>query len=155
MRKLVHISDYAPPLPHEPTLEIITKLGQPGNSLSYRLPPGHATTLTNLCPISLAFKELTEPILYSTVIITDGNLDSFARAIGVAGVVLGSESSSVKAPLVKSMAFLGFQRRAYEAEDSIDQIIKILPRKEDVDETRSLRGYPRDTGIDRIRHYIP
>ncbi|KAG9033909.1 hypothetical protein FRB95_014112 [Tulasnella sp. JGI-2019a] len=115
-------------LPHKLTLEIIKKLGEPENPSAYLLPKGNIKTLSNLCRVSVAFKDLTEPILYSRINITNDNIGAFTFTI--LPRVAPSESNTSThsacryAALVKSLAFIGFLTRGESNE--INQIVNIL-----------------------------
>ncbi|KAG9000101.1 hypothetical protein FRB93_012865 [Tulasnella sp. JGI-2019a] len=115
-------------LPHELTLEIIKELGQPPNRLAYRLPQSNIVTLGNLCRVCPDFRDLTEPILYSRIVITGANLEAFVRTMlpqtDPDEPNTPIHSASRKPGFVKSLAFIGFRAPSGAAE--INHIVGIL-----------------------------
>lgn len=68
-------------LPHEVVLEVIRGFRVPGKPSSYCLSRDSTSALLNMCCVSLAFKELAEPLLYSRVVMTPANLQAFFATI--------------------------------------------------------------------------
>ncbi|KAG8978810.1 hypothetical protein FRB94_010978 [Tulasnella sp. JGI-2019a] len=101
-----------PKIPNELWLQIINNIGQPVHASAYRLDPGCADALTQLCLVSRTLNALTVPVLYSRVYVTPTNLESFSNTIGAKRDRIGNSNRNVApsatATLVKSLALAGF-----------------------------------------------
>ncbi|KAG9014319.1 hypothetical protein FRB94_012725 [Tulasnella sp. JGI-2019a] len=105
--------DICPNLPNELWLQVINNLGQPVHASAYRLDPGCASTLTQLCRVNRTLNALSAPVLYSRVYVTPDNLDSFSNAIGASdriGNLNRNVVPSDTAVLVTSLALVGFRK---------------------------------------------
>ncbi|KAG9000107.1 hypothetical protein FRB94_002087 [Tulasnella sp. JGI-2019a] len=116
-------------LPHELIIEIIKELGNPVDPLAYALPQINIGALGRLCNVSLALKEMVEPILYNRIVITSTNLAAFVRTIlehaEPSGAGMQDDKAGGKLAYIRSLAFYKFRYEVARLHE-IEQIISIL-----------------------------
>ncbi|KAG9028340.1 hypothetical protein FRB95_006567 [Tulasnella sp. JGI-2019a] len=96
-----------PNLPQEIWIGVVRELGRPSHISAYCLPLGSAIALAHLCLVNRAFNSITEPVLYSRMLITQRSLEGFSKSFAISALRSGYGRSD-KGKLVNSLALLVF-----------------------------------------------
>ncbi|KAG9006395.1 hypothetical protein FRB94_000705 [Tulasnella sp. JGI-2019a] len=90
-------------------LRIINALGRPGYPSAYRLDPGCSAALAALCRVNHTFQQAAEPVLYSVVFISPGNLAAVTRAVTIHDNDKNDVYPTKRGSCVKALAIATFE----------------------------------------------